>query len=185
MRLLRTSTSIATLAAAAVLGGCGSSKSSTVTPSAYVRSICNAVVPFEQDVITRSGKLDLTKIKNPAQGKDALKTFLTSISADTDQAVTKLNSAGVPDVKDGKQISTAIVSAFNQLKTTMHRAATQAAALPTTSTQAFQSGAASLGSDVRNSMTSIGQNLQASTVKSPELQKAASKEPACKSLSGA
>lgn len=147
-----------------------------------MKSICTAVAPFEKDVLTRSNALNLTAVKSPTQGKQALQTFLTAIASDTDGAVTKLQGAGNPNVKNGKTISTAILGAFTQLKTAMHKAAGQAGSLPTNSTTAFQSGATTLGNSVKTSMTQIGQSLQSSTLKSTALQQAAAKEPACKSI---
>lgn len=169
---------------AALLAGCGSGGSSSVTPSAYVSSICSAVAPFERDVLTRSSALDLTTVKSPAQGKKALQQFLTAISSDTDAAVGKLRSAGSPKVANGSKISHAILTAFQSLSAAMHRAVGQANALPTASTQAFERGAEALGNDVRTAMSGIGSNLQSSTLKSPDLQKAAASAPACKSING-
>ena len=111
------------LAVSLTLGACGGgSSSSSVTPAAYVKSICQAVGPFEKDVQSRSSALNLGAIKNPAQGKTALQGFLTAVASDTDQAVSKLKAAGSPDVKNGKQISTAIVSAFTQLRGALSQA---------------------------------------------------------------
>src|SRR5947209_3770578 len=100
----RMTTICGALAAALTLGACGSSGSSSVTPSAYVKSICQAVGPFEKDVQSRSSALNLGSIKAPAQGKTALQGFLGAVASDTDAAVAKLKQAGSPDVKNGKQI---------------------------------------------------------------------------------
>jgi hypothetical protein len=179
----------AALAAVFALAACGgsSSKSSTsptVTPAAYVHSVCQAVGPFETDVVKRSSALNLSTISSPSQGKSALQGFLSAIATDTKQALSKLKAAGTPNVKNGKQIAGAISNAFAQLDTTMSAAVGQAQALPTNSPAAFKSAAQKLGTTVRTSMSSIGTNLQSSTLKSPELEQAASKDTACKSLSG-
>jgi hypothetical protein len=94
--------------------------------------------------------------------------------------VTKLKAAGTPDVKNGKQVQTAIVGAFTQLKSALQTAAGQAGNLPTSSPTAFQSAAQKLGSTVQSSMSGIGSSL--SNLKSPDLEAAAKKEPACTSL---
>ena len=184
MHLKRKSTALATLAAAATLAGCGSSgNSSGVSAAAYVKSVCGAVIPFEQDVLTRSASINPTSIKSAQQGKQVLHTFLSAISTDTSTALSKLQSGGTPSVTNGKQISTAIVAAFSRLKTTMTQATSQSSSLPTTSLQAFESGTQTIIGSVRTSMNAIGQDLQASTLKSTDLQKAAQKEPSCKGLS--
>lgn len=180
---MRKRTSIlATMTIAAVLAGCGSSGSSNVTPGSYVRAVCTAVGPFEKDVVRRSSALNLATINNATQGKTALQGFLTAVASDTTRALSKLKAAGTPNVKNGKQISSAIVGAFTKLNTTMSHAVNQANSLPTNSPQAFKAGAQSLGNTVRSSMTNIGTNLQSSTLKSPELEQAAAKQRACKSL---
>ncbi len=184
MHLKRKSTALATLAAAATLAGCGgSSSSSGVSASAYVKSVCGAVIPFEQDVLTRSSAISPTSIKSAAQGKQVLHEFLSAISNDTSTALSKLQAAGTPGVTNGKQISAAIVDAFQRLKTTMTKATADSSSLPTNSLKAFESGTQTIIGNVRTSMNAIGQELQSSTLKSTELQKAAAKEPACKGLS--
>jgi hypothetical protein len=162
------------------LVACGGSSSSGPTPAAYVKSICNAIGPFEKTVQQRSSALNLSTIKSPAEGKKALQGFLTQVASDTDQAVAKLKAAGVPSVSNGKQVSAAIVGAFTQLKGALTKAATQAGALPTASPQAFQTAAQGLGSAVQSSMSGIGGSL--SNLKSPDLEAAAKKEPACTNL---
>jgi hypothetical protein len=168
-----------------VVAACGgSSGPSGVSPSAYVKSVCTAVGPFEKDVVSRSSALNLTTIKNAAQGKTALQGFLSAVAADTTSALAKLKAAGVPSIKNGKSIANAIVGAFGQLDGTMSVAVKQAGSIPTNSPSAFKNAAQSLGATVRTSMAKIGTNLQSSTLKSPALEQAAAKESACKTLGG-
>jgi hypothetical protein len=179
---------LAALALTAVMAGCGgssgssASSSSGVSPTAYVKAVCTSVGPFEKDVVTRSSALNVTSINNAAQGKTALQGFLNAVATDTKKALAQLKAGGTPDVKNGKAIAGAIVGAFSQLDSTMTQAVKQADALPTNSPQAFKASAQKLGNTVRSSMTNIGTNLQSSTLKSPDLEQAAAKEPACKSL---
>jgi hypothetical protein len=174
---------LATLCAVAVafsLAACGSSGSSGPSPAGYVKSICQAIGPFEKTVQSRSKSLNLSNIKSPADGKKALQGFLNAVAADTDTAVNKLKAAGAPNVSNGKQVSQAIVGAFTALKSALTNAASQAGSLPTTSPTAFQAAAQSLGSTVQTSMSGIGGSL--SNLKSPALESAAKKEPACTTL---
>ncbi len=168
------------LAMTAVLAGCGGSSSSKVSPAAYVKSICSTVGPFERSVQARSSALNLSSITDATHGKQALQSFLNDVVADTDKAVSQLKAAGTPDVNNGQKISTALVGAFTQLRGALHQAATNAGSLPTSSPQAFKTAAQSLGNTVKGSMTSIGSSLQG--LQSPDLEKAAAKEPSCKTL---
>jgi type IV pilus biogenesis protein CpaD/CtpE len=176
--------------AAAALSACGSSGSSgsggssgDVTASQYVKAICTAVGPFEKDVAARSNALNSAKLTSASQGKKAVQGFLTAVSADTDQALSKLQAAGTPNVANGKTISSTIVSAFTQLKNAIGSAVTQANNLSTSSPQAFQKGATRLGGTVQSSLGGISSSL--GKLKSADLEKAAANEPACKALNGA
>jgi hypothetical protein len=182
MNFRRTAAVLGVIGAAAGLAGCGSG-SSGVSPDAYVRSVCNAVGPFESSVASRSNALNPSTIKTPAEGKVKLQNFLAAVASDTGTALSKLRAAGTPNVSGGARIESAIVGAFEQLDSAMKAAAEHADSLPTNSPSAFQAAATSLGTTVRNSMNGIGSSL--SGLKSAALQKAAASEPACKRLSAA
>jgi hypothetical protein len=170
----------AVLAISVALAACGGS--SGVSPATYVKSICQAIGPFEKTVQSRSSALQhLSGLKSPAQGKQALQGFLSAVVSDTDKALTKLKAAGTPNVSNGKQVSKAIVSAFAQLKGALQKAASAAGSLPTTSPTAFSHAAQQLGSSVQSSLGGIGSSL--SSLKSSDLENAAKKEPACQTLS--
>jgi hypothetical protein len=174
---------IAVLALGLALAGCGgssSSSSSKVSAAAYVKSVCSVIGPYEKSVQNRSNQLNLASIKSAAQGKTALQSFLDEVASDTSHAVTQLKAAGVPDVSNGKAIATGIVDAFTQVKTALTSAASRAGSLPTASPQEFKTAASALGSGVQSSMNTIGSSL--GSLKSPTLEAAAAKEPACKSL---
>jgi hypothetical protein len=163
-----------------VAAGCGSSGSSKVSAATYVKSICSAIAPFEKDVQSRSNALNLSTIKDPVQGKTALRSFLAAVAADTEKVVSQLKAAGTPNVSNGKAISDGIVAAFVQLKAALSRAANTAGSLPTSSAQAFKAAAQALGTSVRGSMSSIGSSL--SGLRNQALEKAAATEPSCRAL---
>jgi hypothetical protein len=169
------------LAIAAILAGCGGSGSSGVSASTYVKSICSAVGTFERDVATRSSNLNLSSLSDASKGKQALQGFLAAIVEDADKASSKLRAAGTPKVSNGSKIASTLVKAFDQLKNALQNAKSQAGNLPTSSPTAFKNAAESLGKQVQSSLTAIGSSL--SGLKSPELEKAAQKEPTCKSIS--
>jgi hypothetical protein len=172
---------VGALALSVTLAACGGSSSSGVSAGAYVKSICQAVGPFEKDVQSRSAAIsNLGSGTSAAQGKKALQNFLSAVVADTDAAINKLKAAGTPNVNNGKQIEAAIVSAFTQLKTALTTANKSAASLPTSSPQAFKTAAQQLGSTITSSMSGIGSSLN--NLKSADLEAAAKKEAACQSI---
>lgn len=171
------------LALSVALGACGSSSSSSgVSAAAYVKSICSAVGPWEKDVQKRSAAIsNLGSGASAAQGKKALQDFLGAVVADTDAAITKLKAAGTPSVSNGKAIESAVVDAFTKLKGALSQAETQAGALPTASPDAFRTAAQTLGTTISSSMSGIGASLTP-TLKNPDLEAAAKKEPSCTSI---
>ncbi len=159
-------------------GPSGSSGSSKISAGTYVKSVCSAISPLERDVVSRSSALNNSTASNAIQAKKTLRGFLNAIEQDSEHAVSQIQSAGTPDISNGKAVSGAIVRAFSQLRDAMKVAVTRAASLPTDSATSFNSAAQALTTSVRGSLG----NIDASGLSNPELEKAASKEPACKSL---
>jgi hypothetical protein len=182
MPLNRRPASLATAAAALVLGLAACGGSSGVSAGAYVKSFCQAVGPFESDVVKRTNTLAVTRSKSVAEGKKAFQSFLSGIAADSRRAASQLRAAGTPNVKNGKAFAQTIVGAFDQLNRTMDQAVKQAASLPTSTPQAFTAAARQVDDTVRSSMTQIGTKLQSGGLRSPALEQAAAKEPACRAF---
>jgi hypothetical protein len=174
-------TGAAAVVAAVLLAGCGSSSSSSVSASAYVKSVCTAVGTFKKDIQDKTASLSSASVTNPAQGKKALQGFLSAAASGAETAASELKSAGTPDVSNGKQISTSLVNAFNQLSSSFKQAESSANSLPTSSAAAFKAGAVSIQSNIRNSLTGLLSGL--SGLQSSDLAKAAKAEPSCTSLS--
>ncbi|HJS94562.1 MAG TPA: hypothetical protein VJ741_09885 [Solirubrobacteraceae bacterium] len=160
--------------------GCGSGGggSSKVSAGSYVKSVCSAISPLERDVVTRSSALNNSTATNATEAKQTLQGFLNAIEQDSEHAVSQIRAAGTPDISGGKTVSGAIVRTFSQLRDAMKVAVTKSHALPTTSASSFNSAAQALTTSVRTSLNGI----DASGLSNPDLEKAASKEPACKSL---
>jgi hypothetical protein len=167
---------------AIAVAGCGGSSSSGVSAASYVKAVCQAVGGWASDIQVKSGALNVTTVSDAAQGKTEIENFFDAAVADTDTVVSKLKSAGVPDVANGKKISDALVSSFSKIGTALRAGQTEARALPTSSPRAFKAAGEVLGNKVRTSLNGIGASL--SGLNSPELEKAASKVPACNSVGG-
>jgi hypothetical protein len=169
------------VAVAIAVGGCGSSG---VSASSYVSAVCSAVGPFAKDVSARAGSLTSalsgSASKSPAEGKALLKGFLSAIAADSSRALARLKAAGTPNVPHGKEIADRLVSVFARLDGAIRSADRQAAALPISSAAAFKTAAVSLGATIQSSVTGIDSGL--GSLKSPQLEKAAAKSAACRSI---
>jgi hypothetical protein len=153
-----------------------------VSATSYVKTVCTAVGGWAKDIQARSGALNVASISNVAQGKTAIQGFFTAAVSDTSNVVSKLKSAGTPSVPNGQKIASALQSSFTQIENALKTGQAQANALPATSPQAFKIAGQTLATSVRGSLTGIGAGL--SGLKSPELEKAAKKEPACSVSNG-
>jgi hypothetical protein len=179
-------------AAAALLAGCGGSSSKTstgggstakVSPSTYTKSVCTAFSGFITSIKSRQSQLKVSAVPNttPAQGKQLLATFVSGMTSDARKLATDIRAAGVPDVSNGQQISTALQAAFTRFEAALTTYQSQVNQLPTTSPAAFKSASSQLTVSLQQSLSGIGTGL--SGLKSPQLQQAASHTPACQSLS--
>jgi hypothetical protein len=172
---------IALVVAVFIAAGCGgSSGAPKVNPDEYVAAVCSAISPLERDVETRSSALNSTTATNAAQAKRTLRGFLTAVEHDSEHALTQIKAAGTPDISGGKAVSGTIVEAFTQVRDAMKLASSKATSLPTDSAASFKTAAQALGTSVKGSLT----NIDASGLSNPDLEKAAAKQAACKSLSG-
>ena len=169
---------LALLAAVLLCAGCGSSGSSKIPPASYVKSVCSAISPLERDVVMRSSALNNTTAANATEAKKTLQGFLTAVEKDSDHALSRIRAAGTPDISNGKAVAGTIVRAFTELRDAMRAASVKATALPTHSASSFKTAAQALGAEVRGSLNKI----DASGLSNPDLEKAAAKEAACKSL---
>jgi hypothetical protein len=169
--------------ASAVLffSACGGS--SKVSPRAYVRSVCTAVGGWLSQIKGLQSQLTVKPPTTPVQGRQALQSFIAKVIIATDQTRSQVKSAGVPDISNGQQVSSALVSAFDQVKGALAQARSQANQLSISSPTAFNSSATQLGSTVQQTLSGIGSGL--SGLRAPSLEKASSQTPACQSLNSA
>jgi hypothetical protein len=177
------------LLVAAAAGGCGgsSSKGSSgkTTPEAYVNQICSAVGQWLRSVENGSAQIakQLTPGSTPEHAKQALETLMRNSVADSESVVAGLHAAGTPNVANGEQIAAALVGSFERATSALRGVEAQVKALPTNDPNAFLVAAKRVGGSVQSSLSSIGSGL--SSLRSSELQKAATKSAACKNLGAA
>jgi hypothetical protein len=165
--------------AVAVCAGCGSSGSTKVSASHYVNAVCSAISPLEKDIATRSSALNNTTAASATEAKKTLQGFLTAVEQDSSRALSKIQSAGTPDISGGKAVAGTIVKAFTELRDAMRVALTKSNSLPTDSPTSFKTAAKALGASVKGSLS----NIDSSGLTNPDLEKAAANQAACKSLS--
>jgi hypothetical protein len=159
--------------------GTTTGSSAEVSPQRYVDAVCVAVTTFELGVVKRGGAISPQKLKTPAEGKTAVKTYMDAVLGDAEQVVRALEAAGTPRVSGGAAIQSGILAAFNRVLTVVKGAAAGAAKLPTGNASDFQRGATQLGTVVSGAMNGISSGL--SGLRSPALAAVAASDPHCKS----
>ncbi|MDE3069759.1 MAG: hypothetical protein KGJ43_03430, partial [Acidobacteriota bacterium] len=98
----------------------------------------------------------------------------------SERVLQRLRAAGVPDVQSGQRIATALVATFQRAAAELGALRPQVAALPTGS-EAFRAAATRLATSLNGSLTGIDSGLQG--LRSPQLEQAAARSAACRSLS--
>lgn len=180
MRFANLRCAVVALAAVVICAGCGSSKPKGTSADQYVRGVCSAITSLEHDVATGTSARKNSTASNAAQAKKAEQAVLTAVAKASDRAVSRIKAAGTPDIPGGKAVAGTIVNAFTEVRNAMRSAAVKAGSLPTDSPAHFTAAARELVTSVRNSLN----NIDASGLSNPDLERAAVNEPACKSLSG-
>lgn len=173
---------IVAVSVALAVAGCGSSSTSTtVSPAAYVKSVCTSAANWFQTIETAGGHLQSTvkSSKSLNDVKTAYVAFIDSLLHATQRAEQDLKAAGTPSVSGGDKISAQVVHAFDNAKHGLASADARVRKTPTSSATAFETAAAHIQQTVQTAlrgMTSLAPQ------KNPKLHAAAQKEPSCQRL---
>jgi hypothetical protein len=158
----------------------GGGSSESVTAGAYAADVCGAIQDWVTGVQERTLALSDTFTSNdPQEGKDALATLMTDISAETGELVTAVEDSGVPEVDGGEEAADSLVSAFEQIQGILDDAAADIEDLPT-DPQAFQQAAAELGPTLEQALSGVGSSIEKPD--SEELRDAFENEETCSAI---
>jgi hypothetical protein len=185
--------SVALAAIATVaLTACGSSTQSptsasaaTVSPTAYVTSMCLAVARLSHDGVVEARRFSAgaNGVRTLAHDKSVAEAYVSALARDASQTVARMRAAGTPNVTDGSATAAAFLSSYVRLETTLAATANKARSIPTSSNQAFKRATYALGTSLGSSMQSI--NAGISVLRNPPLDVIAKKVPVCVSIGGA
>lgn len=170
---------LAVAAAVVLLAGCGGS--SSVSPGAYVKSICTALVGWRDQIQSAGRTLQASGLNtaSPATAKRQYLTFVSTLLSATRQATASLKSAGTPSVSNGTQIAGGLEQAFARGSGLLATANTHAQAISTASVSAFETAASAVTDEIKSALQGIATITPRS---SPPLRAAAVREPACRAL---
>jgi len=179
--MARTRPLLAALLGAAVLAGCGGSRS--VSPGVYVKSVCVAFGDWKDTIQSAAVALQSSGASSaPRQvAKEDYQRFIAALVTATRRATRALRSAGAPSVAGGSKAAARLTSAFDSATRGLVKAGAQAKSIRTDSPTAFQVGATAVNTQLRSALQQIG---RVTPGQDPALRSAAAKEPACRLLAG-
>jgi len=172
----------AVLACGTALAGCGgSSGPARVSPSAYVSHVCAYVGSWQHYIQSGSAELQqkLAAATDAAAAKQDLRALVAGWVMSSETVVRNLRAAGVPEVKEGTAISSALVDTFAGAAADLRTLEGQVEGLPTGAGQ-LRDAVTRLSGSLESSLSKVGDGLQG--LRSEELRSAAAQSPACQSL---
>ena len=161
-------------------GGLGGGK---VGAQRWIKSACTSIGSWVSDIQKRVTAVSSQHPSTPQEGKKTITDFFDAVISDTGKLIDDLKAAGTPDVPNGDQIETAIVTALEKAKSLLEQARSRVPSLPTDNPQAFLNAIEDMSRAVQRAFQQAGK--QFSNLRSPELEQAASQEPACKTIGAA
>jgi hypothetical protein len=171
---------VAATGVALLIGGCGGS--STVTPAAYVKSVCLALGNWTNTIQSARVALESAGAATASRpvAKQDYQRFLASLLTDTRRATRALRAAGTPSVSGGGRIAGRLTGAFGRAAEALAKASADAGSIRTDTAADFQADANRISAEITSALEQIarvtpGQNTR--------LRRAAAKQPACQLLS--
>jgi hypothetical protein len=167
--------------------GCGGGKSYSGTkPSTWASSVCGALTTWRSSLRSGSQSLqaDLQHVRDLQAVKVRFVVFLRNAEESTKTMLAAVRSAGAPAVKDGAAIQEDLVTGLTRARASFTRAIAGAPDLPARNPRAFSRAVGKLGQNVQKELTTTVKYLDNLEKKydAPELNKAVSRESACKSI---
>jgi len=168
----------ALLAAALIVfsAACGAD---TVKAQAWAKGVCGAVRPWAQQIQSSvaNAQAAVGTSKDPAVVKPQLSKLFGNAVRATDTAIKGVERAGVPDVKDGKQIAKDFRNALLSARNAFATAQKSVQALPTGDKTKFSAAVVRIGAALSKDYGAAGKRIDQN--RSAELKAAFEKEPAC------
>jgi len=183
---------VLTIAIALTTVGCGGGGvEGGVEPEVWVRSVCTTLSDWNGQLQSRTGNLQ-TEIQGLPRGdfeglQAVMVTYVDAVIEDTEQAVTNLEEAGVPDVEDGEEASELIVGGIREARTIFVDAREDIGALNPGRPRQFATALQEIGAQVQEGGERVQAGFEAADERGlggEELDAAFNEEPACSALAG-
>ena len=159
-------------------GGGDEAEAETVSVDAYATDVCSALAAWVTDIQDRASTI--TEGLNPgdaAAGKERLEEFIGETITGTEDLISDVEAAGVPDTDGGEEAAEQIQTGLTQVKDILEEAQTSIGELPTNDPQAFGTGAQEIATSLQEATGEAASTIDAAN--SEELTTAFSENEDC------
>lgn len=157
-------------------------QTTNVDPATYVHSVCTTLSSYQGQVTAFQSSTDLNNATTLADVRNKIVSFLGQVRSATSTAVTALQHAGAPNIKDGNKIAAIIVREVSALGDAFKKAESLAQKLSTTSLTAFKRGATAI-TKLENAAGKQATSVLATAKRRyPSIKAAGVSDPACQGL---
>ena len=161
-----------------------STSSHTVSPTAYVHSVCTTFGNLTSEFAALDAASGAGDAETPAEARERMVVLLDRVATEMNSAVTDLRAAGVPRIQNGRGQATLLVQQVVALRSAFVRAGHDARALPVSDPHSFQRRAQAITARVEAAEAKV-QRVFGSATKlfhNKTLERAAARDPTCQAL---
>lgn len=171
------------LLGAIIASSCGGTAEGRVEPEAYVTEACTAMGDWLDTILEESSGVveNLSPNASPEDLKARFSAFVDSVHTETEQLITQLEEAGIPDVENGEEIAEGLVGGFEDAESAFENARERIQELDTQDRVAFQQEINEIASSIQNDLADAQQAVQ-NLEGSEELDRAAGEVEACQEI---
>lgn len=164
----------------ALAAGCGGGSDSSSSDE-WASTVCGALDEWGKSLQAGSQALrpamentqDLENVKEKYIG------FLEDAEQSSQQLVDEVESAGPPEIEEGQEVQSDLVSALENVQESFARAVDRAEELSTKDGDSLRSGVGLLSNDVEKNLQAAGSFFKGIGERSPELEEAMAGDPKC------
>jgi hypothetical protein len=156
----------------------------TTTAAEWAPKFCAAISSFQAHLTSDGSEADAVlsgEIANLKTARNALATFMSKATKDTDTAITALKKAGTPDAPNGAKVAAVFVKALQNARSLFASAKSDAEHLPTNNLKSFEAATQKITNKLKRGSTGITNsfsNVQALDT-SGDIGAAVRAEPTC------
>jgi hypothetical protein len=162
----------------------GMAAATSVDPATYVHSICTTLGGYRSQVASIQASSDLSSATTLTEVRDRLVTFLTQVGAASSSAVSSLQNAGVPKIKNGNKVAALVVNEVAALRNAFAKATRAAQALNLNNVKSFRSATQAIAKRIGAAGTAASHILGDAKKRYniTALKAAESQDPSCQGL---